>query len=240
MTLYDGARYLHILAGTIALGMFWTAAFLRKGRNPHRFVGRAYLIGMIVIMMTAIPLAVGAFQRGFPARGTFFLYLIVITSAPSWLAWRAIRDKQNWHAFTGTVYRAFAWGSLISGAVVLAVGLKYSATLLIGFSFVGLVVGFTMLRFARKPPVNRSWWLQRHYVSIIGCGIATHVAFLGIGLQRMLPAQWNGMALQLAFFVPVIFAVAARWWLDRRYKMRGQVARALRHNQTPISVRASG
>jgi len=217
MTICESARYLHIAAGTIALGMYWTAAFLRKGKNPHRFVGRTYLIGMVVIMATAIPLAVEAFQRGLAARGTFFLYLIVITAAPSWLAWRAIRDKKDWSAYTAAVYRLFAWGNLVSGAIVLAVGSIYGATLLIGFSFVGLVVGITMLRFARTPPGRQNWWLQRHYVSIIGCGIATHVAFLGIGLQRMLPPQWNGMAVQLSFFAPVIVALIAKRWLDKRY-----------------------
>ncbi|MCA1713620.1 MAG: hypothetical protein LC715_00305 [Gammaproteobacteria bacterium] len=32
------------------------------------------------------------------------------------------------------------------------------------------------------------WWLVEHYSAMLGNGIATHVAFVSIGLPRLLPA----------------------------------------------------
>jgi hypothetical protein len=227
MTLYDSARYLHILAGTIALLLFWTAAFLRKGKQPHRLVGRGYLIAMVSIMLTAVPLAMGAFQRGKPVQGTFLLYLIVITASAAWLAWRAIREKHHFERYTGAIYRTLAWGNLISGAIVLATGLRFDAFLLTGFSFVGLITGAFMLRFTARSPGERTWWLKEHYGAIVGCGIATHVAFLSLGLQRLLPPEWNGATLQFAFFAPLLVGLSARVWLDRKYggKRRGRAGK---------------
>jgi hypothetical protein len=218
MDLYDGARYLHIVAGTIGLVAFWTAAFLRKGSHKHRGVGQTYLIAMIVIMISAVPLAIGAFLDERPVRGAFLLYLVVVTASPAWQAWRAVRDKQDVRQFTGPVYRGFAWANIVSGAAVLALGLRYDAFLLTGFSFVGLIGGAFMLRFASRPPTDRGWWLKRHYASIVACGVATHIAFLNLGLSRLMPAELMGLsATQIAFFGPLFGAVAARIWLDRKY-----------------------
>ena len=67
MTTYEAIRNLHILAGTIALAAFWTAASLRKGSGAHVNVGRVFMVAMAVIAVTGVPLALALFARG-PAR----------------------------------------------------------------------------------------------------------------------------------------------------------------------------
>ena len=53
---------------------------------------------------------------------------------------------------------------------------------------------------------------------MVGNGIATHIAFLGIGLPRLLPGV-DGTALHyLAWFGPLVVAVIAKLMLDRRWK----------------------
>lgn len=218
MDFYDGVRLVHIMSGTVALATFWTAAFLRKGSSNHRRVGRTYLIAMVVIMLTAVPLALHAFAQGNAVVGTFLLYLIVITGTPTWLAWRAIRDKQSFKAFTGPVYRALAGLNLIAGAIVFYFGLRFDTFLLIGFSAVGALGGVFMLRYALIPQTDRMWYLSRHYGAIIGCGVATHVAFLNLGLSRLVPPEWHTAVLNFSFFGPLSVSLVARWWLHRKYR----------------------
>ena len=61
---------------------------------------------------------------------------------------------------------------------------------------------------------------DEHYTAMLGNGVATHIAFLGIGLPRLLPAV-DGTALHYAaWFGPLGAAVIAKWLLDRRWQPR--------------------
>jgi hypothetical protein len=218
MTFYELARNLHIMGGTVALIAFWTTAILRKGTKRHRSIGRVYLIAIAFIIVTAVPLALGSFQRGMPVKGAFLLYLVVITGTPAYLAWRAIRDKTDITLYTGGVYRTLAVLSIAAGATVLALGLKFDVFLLSGFSAVGIITGSLMLRFARNPPKERNWWMSEHYGSIIATGVATHVAFINLGLSHIVPAAWARQLTVFSFFTPLAIAILTRLWLDRKYK----------------------
>jgi hypothetical protein len=223
MTAYKMLVAVHVLVGAIALITFWTAGLLRKGTPAHRNTGRVYLVAMVGIIVTGAPMAIARWIDGHVVTATFLGYLVVITSTGVWVAWRAIRDKASSARFTGPVYVALATLSAASGAGVLMLGIKAGAPLLIGFSAVGLLTGADMLRrrlrYAKLGATPR-WWMSEHYTAMIGNGIATHIAFLGIGLPRLLPAV-NGTVLHyLAWFGPLAVAIVAKVLLDRRWKPR--------------------
>jgi uncharacterized membrane protein len=215
----------HGAAGLVALAAFWVTAALRKGTRLHRRVGGTYLVAMAVVMATTPFLAGVQFARGNAAAGTFLSYLVVITATAMWVAWRAVRDRARPEAFYGRAFRAIAWTNVASGAVALAIGLDGGGPVLVGMSLIGLVTGTRMLRAAGRPVVDRNWWLKRHYGGILGCGIATHIAFLNIGLQRLLPADLGAFAQYVGWFGPVVGALVAWLWLERRYG-RGLAASA--------------
>jgi len=216
--LYDElARLAHIASGTVALVAFWTAAALRKGSRLHRRVGDTYLLAMVGVILSALPLAVGAFLRDRPAIGTFLLYLVLVTATACWLAWRAIRDRSRQDRYTGPVYRALAWLNIVAGAVVLIIGLRLGSVLLSVFAGVGLVSGPVMLRFASRADRDARWWLFEHYGAVIACGVATHIAFLNLGLQRLVHGDFSPAAQYVAWFGPLVAAFIAGRWLDRRY-----------------------
>jgi len=227
MTFYEGARMLHILGGTIALASFWITAVMRKGTDRHRLLGRIYLVAITFIILTAVPLALGAFERHTPVTGAFLLYLIVITGTPAFLAWRAIRDKSDVKRYTGVAYRGLAVLSILAGATVLYLGIRFDALLLAGFSAVGLVTGSLMLRFAHRPPAERNWWLSEHYGAIIATGVATHVAFINLGLSHIVPQAWAAQLVIFSFFGPLVIAIAARQWLDRKYSRKSRRPKAV-------------
>ena len=92
-----------------------------------------------------------------------------------------------------------------------------------GFSVVGLFTGFDMLRKRRhreRLAAQPRWWLVEHYSAMLGNGIATHIAFLSIGLPRLLPALDGTMLHYTAWFGPVFVAIAMKLVLDRRWKPR--------------------
>jgi uncharacterized PurR-regulated membrane protein YhhQ (DUF165 family) len=92
-----------------------------------------------------------------------------------------------------------------------------------GFSVVGLFTGFDMLRkrgHRERLAAQPRWWLVEHYSAMLGNGIATHIAFLSIGLPRLLPAIDGTMLHYTAWFGPVFVAVVMKVVLDRRWKPR--------------------
>ncbi|QNP39386.1 hypothetical protein [Lysobacter solisilvae (ex Woo and Kim 2020)] len=224
MTAYQMLVACHVGIGVIALASFWSAAFLRKGSPLHRRAGQLFLLAMCGILATGLPMAAYAWLvRERPVGAAFLAYLLVITAAGMWSAWRAIRDKHDVARYTGPVYVALAWLSLLSGLGVLVLGLRVGSPLLTGFSAVGLFAGGDMLRkrMQRERLAARPrWWLVEHYTAMLGNGIATHIAFLGIGLPRLLPGV-DGTALHYtAWFAPLAVAIAAKLLLDRRWKPR--------------------
>lgn len=229
MTAYQILVACHGIVGVIALLTFWTAAFARKGSPLHRRVGQGYLLAMVGIVVTALPLAAYKVAQGQSVTAAFLAYLAVITATGVWGAWRAIRDKHDVARYTGPVYAGFAWLSLFSGVSVFALGVKVGSPLLLGFSVIGLFAGQDMLRKRRnraRLAAQPRWWLVEHYTAMLGNGIATHIAFLAIGLPRVLPAI-DGVALHyLGWFGPLLVAVIAKVLIDRRWKPKAKKAPA--------------
>jgi hypothetical protein len=214
---YDIALKSHVALGVLALSAFWTTALLRKGTRLHRRIGGTYSVAMIGVMLTALPLAAGAFAAGFYAKGVFLIYLVLITATAVWIARRAVRGRQSVQTYIGGWYRPVAWVNVAGGGLVLLVGIYFGDLLLCGMSLIGLVVGSRMLHVAAHPPTTRGWWLQPHYIGMTASGIASHIAFLNIGLRRMVPPNLATAAHYVAWFGPIIVAVFAIVWLDRRY-----------------------
>ena len=217
MTTYEFIRSGHGLVGVLALTTFWTAALARKGGVLHRFAGKVYLATMVAILATALPLATIALARGVQAA-PFLLYLVVITATTCWCAWRAIRDRHDFRAYTGPVYRVLAVLNLAGGAGILALGLAHGSVIYAAFALVGVLGGADMLRMARRPPTDPRWWLREHFGAMLGNGVATHIAFLSIGLPRLLP-QLAGPTLQmLAWLGPLAIALALRGLIERKLR----------------------
>lgn len=223
---YTSFLALHIAAGTVALAGFWAAAALRKGSPPHRLAGRVYLLAMVLVIATGVPLTL---QFAFLGRLTFaaFLgYLLLLVSTTVWLSWRAIRDRAHPQRYLGRAYHALAVANPAAGLAVLWLGLDRNQPLLVGFSLVGILLGAGMLRRRRIIPTQPRWWLEEHYGAMVANAAATHIAFLAIGAPRLLPALQGPTWFYLAWFGPLVLSIAARVWLDRRFRLGNLTAGA--------------
>jgi uncharacterized membrane protein len=217
MTTYEFIRALHYAIGVLALLCFWTSAFSRKGSPLHKRVGKIYLLTMVGILLTSIPLVTALLWNGRIFNGSFLAYLFVITSTSLWLSWRAIRDKRQPTRYFGRVYQTLAVINLLAGGAVLALGLSKAQLVFAAFSLVGLLNGVSMLRNIRNPPTHPQWWLREHLAAMGGNGIATHIAFSLIGLPKLLPAV-NAEWLNIAGWIgPLVIGVVGISWASRKY-----------------------
>jgi hypothetical protein len=221
--IYKTLLAVHGLFGFVALITYWLAASARKGSLWHRRIGKIYLLSMLGIVLTAAPMAVIIAISGRTGIATFLAYLVVITATGMWLGWRAIKRKSDQAAFRGRAYLIVAILNLVASAATLAIGVRTSQLLLMGFSVVGFIGGAQMLARRARPFASARWWLREHYSAMLGCGVATHIAFLAIGSDRLIraagivPPAWYPM---LAWFLPLVVSLFVGMWLSRKYRLR--------------------
>jgi hypothetical protein len=217
MTLYSILLYLHVAVGVVALLAFWGAALVRKGSLLHRRIGKVYLLAMFGILITAVPMAIHFLLQERISVGVFFIYLVVITATSCWLAPRAIQLKSAPQAYFNRRYGMVAGTNIVSGLLVFAIGVNRSDYLLMGFCWIGVITGIGMLRTLRRAPRPRNWWLKEHYGAMLGNGVATHVAFLAIGLGGFIRDLGIPMLQLVPWFLPLSIALVVGIVLDRRY-----------------------
>lgn len=242
MDLYRTALFLHIAAGGLALLSFWTAALLKKGSPRHRRVGQAFLLAMLGVLASGVPLVTALIERGHPVMALFLGFLLLLTGQSSWSAWRAVRDRHQPARFFGPVYWAFAVVCGLGGAGIVALGIQSGALILQAFGSVGLVAAWGSLRSWQRWRSGRApsnWWLQEHYGAILGNGVATHIAFLGIGLRNALPFIEPQLQQRLAWLLPLVVAVVASVYLNRKYGRSARRDRYGRETDAQVSTFAS-
>jgi hypothetical protein len=96
---------------------------------------------------------------------------------------------------------------------------RAGSAILAGFGAIGPLASIGGMRIRRRVQSDRLWWLKEHFGAMIGNGVATHVAFMSIGLRSLLPNADPALLNYLAWFGPLSVALVAGRWLNRRYAM---------------------
>ncbi len=217
MSAYSMTVLMHSGLGVAALVTYWVAALAKKGSPPHKLAGKIYVAVMIGLLVPAIPLSINVFRNFSSSFGAFLFYLLLITATALWQGWGATRNKRDFARYADDRFRVLAWANIAAGLAVLGLGIAKGSPIFLGFSLVGLLGGRSMLRLAKSGPAHPRWWMEQHLGAMLGCGVATHIAFLQIGLPRLVPSL-AGPALQTAAWLgPLLIAGLARAWLGRKY-----------------------
>lgn len=220
MSWYSNTALLHAAIGTTALVTFWVAGMTKKGSPIHKAAGKIYLLAMVGILLSAFPMATFILLDDKPVIGGFLLYLLVITATGVWNSWRAIRDKRDWKKYTGPVYKILMWSNLLSGLAIAGIGLllaKQLQMVITSFSLIGILGAWGMYKFQRTAPTDPRWWMREHLTAMLGNGVATHIAFLQIGLPKILPMISGPVMVNVAWMGPLVVAVLAGFYLVRKY-----------------------
>jgi uncharacterized membrane protein len=217
---YDLVKFAHVGIGALALLTFWTSGLTRKGSRVHTVSGKIYLLAMTGILLSAAGMLGGFAERHHPVAAAFLGYLLVITGTSVWCSWRAVRDKRDWTAYTGPVYMALMVLNGLSGLAIAYIGLFVTTQMqliITAFSVIGIANAISMWRFAKASPADSRWWLKQHFGAMIGNGVATHIAFLSIGLPKLLPMLSGPVLQNLAWLGPLTLSIIAGVYLNRKY-----------------------
>lgn len=216
---YDILVAVHAAAGIAGLLAFWIPVVAKKGSPVHRAAGKIFLLAMIVVTLSGVPLALYLLAAGQWVFAVFLLYLAVLLTASTASAWGALQLKHQPERYYGGVYLGVAWLMLAVGVGVSMLGYFFDEMLLLIFGLIGPFAAVDMFKRKRMTARPANWWLLEHFGGMIGGGIATHVAFGAFGLRRLWPAYasldgWVGI---LPWVAPVVIGIAATYLLEWHY-----------------------
>ena len=216
----------HIAAGTVALATYWTAGLAKKGSPLHRRAGQGFLLAMAGILVTGVPLVGDAWLDGRVNAAAFLGYLLLLVAQGCWSAWRAVRDRRDPPRYFSPVFWTLTAATVLAGAAMVSLGFRIGQPIFMVFGGVGGLIGFGAMK-ARRAAASGDpvWWLREHYGAMIGNGVATHIAFFGIGLRKLLPGLDPALLQTFAWFTPLAVALVASAWIGRR-SGRGNLLRA--------------
>jgi hypothetical protein len=217
----------HVAAGSVALAAYWTAGFAKKGSPLHRRAGQVFLLAMAAIVASGAPLALNALLTGHENAAAFLGYLLLLVAQGCWSAWRAVRDRKSPPRYFSPVFWTLTGAVVLAGAGMIALGVSIGQPIFAVFGGVGGLVGLGAMRARRRADTDPIWWLREHYGAMIGNGVATHIAFFGIGARKLLPHADPVLLQNFAWFTPLACAAVAGWWIGRKYGGK-RPARAVR------------
>jgi hypothetical protein len=220
---YEAVRISHLVAGAIALILFWVPALTRKGGVVHRRAGRWYVRAMGVVVVTAIPLSIRFLVGGDWFVGVFLGYLAVITFSALWGGRQVLNYKRDAAAFRTPMHAAVGVLNLVAAITVLVLAWTvapagFARILFTIFSIIGFSAAFETWQFFRRPPDQPRWWWFQHFGGMIGSGIAAHTAFGAFGVRRLLPEWQLGALGLLPWIAPSIVGTIAIVLLTRHHR----------------------
>lgn len=209
----------HVVVGSVALTLYWTALLTRKGSGPHRRAGRLCLGLLVITGLSVGPILLsrpGAFDPGHVVQ---MVYLTACLAIVSMLALDSIRFKTQPERFRGRPFRISGPVLLLLGLAVLSAGLLERDPVAVVLSWVGLTYGAGMVAFARhRGPLHSRWWMSWHLNAVTGLFNAVNGTVLYVA-ARWAGAVSGGPASQAAFqLLTIAGAVALRVWFGRQLR----------------------
>jgi len=182
-------RWIHILAGTIALFVAPAAMVTVKGGLAHRRWGKVYFWAMATVAVTAVALAAW--------RPNYFLLLVAVFSF--YLAFSGYRtlfrkrsggpDTLDWAATLVTIIASA--GLVVLGLVQPGPVWRRLGVVAIVFGAIGAVVAGRHAWYFVRPSTDRQAWWFDHMIGMLSSYIATVTAFSVVNFTFLPPvARW--------------------------------------------------
>jgi uncharacterized membrane protein len=173
-----GIRWVHIVAGMVALFVAPVAMLTVKGGRAHRRWGKLYFWSMAVVALTAVILAL--------RQPTLFLALLALFSFyMAYSGYRALyrkRPAQGEQATTADWVAAIITLGASTAMIVLGLATPVTVRGRLGvvpvvFGALGVVLAGNDLRTFVRPPADPNAWWFNHMGGMLGSYIATVSAF---------------------------------------------------------------
>ena len=176
----------HIIGGSIGLLSGSVNIIAKKGGRQHKFVGRLFVIAMLIAGLSALVLSVLHPNQFLFMVGIFTVYMVGTGAR-----YLHLKNRHNQKP------RAFDWFltllMLLAGILFFGLGvLSLSQSNLFGlvyitFSFFGLLFVRNDIKNYRRTTGGKNYWLSGHLQRMTGAYIASSTAFLVVN-ANYLPA----------------------------------------------------
>lgn len=241
IALYHWLVAAHVAAGLMGLAAFWVPTLTRKGGRRHRRWGRVFVLaaGLLLATGTAMstlgawdPMAIHPPTRMLDAEGVqryvyyrrvgsvLAFYLIALSYGPIYHGVRVLETRAAHHLLRTPFHTSVGVAMMALGAVVPLVGLYLGLSMFVFLGLVGLLGGWGMLAYARRPPRSHMAWWYEHMGSMLGGGIAFHTGFLVFGFQRLSGIDLQGWWALVPWLLPSLVGIPATEIWVRRYRRR--------------------
>lgn len=212
-SLYLIIKFIHIIAGAIALTTGIIAMLTMKGGKAHRFNGKLYFWSMGIIFVTSIYMALYkemiffvliaffSFQSAF--NGYRILYLKKLPQG----------QKAGTLDYIGLIAGALAAIFMLFLGVVNSINGKTSGIILLVFGAFYTLGVWNEYRKFKKPPTEKMFWYYKHIGQMGGAYIATVTAFLvnNYSLFPFLPPL-------VLWLLPTVVGVTLIFLVTNKYK----------------------
>jgi uncharacterized membrane protein len=187
MLAFKIALWVHILAGAVAITVFWLPLVLKKGGALHRRVGWVYVGAAATIAITGFITCARMLTDDNPRNdrtAVFLAYVGVLAAASAQFGVRAVRTKRRTGPSKSLVDLAPPVLLLGGGAALAAFGIREGVTLHVLFALLGIALGSAQLRFWVRAPETRTAWFLEHMSGMGVSCITTVTAFLVVNAHR--------------------------------------------------------
>ena len=214
--------FIHVLAGSISLVLFWLPVIVKKGGKIHNQVGKAYVWAMWVVVISAFLLSViNLILQRYLSAG-FLGFLSVLTAAPLWYAQAILNHKKGINRSYFNQFKVlhsiifFMGMGLVIWSIILKV--QDSAILLMIFGILGMT-SFSDA-FANYQKIQQGEkWIVTHLRGMLSTGIAAYTAFFAFGGRRFFSDILTDQWMIIPWVLPsIIGMVGIRFWRKRYTK----------------------
>lgn len=220
----DGARFIHIAFGALALAAFWIPIFARKGGRLHIQAGKVFVRSAYVVLTTAaLALTARVTALLLAGRGpdddpglfafiVFLAYLTFVTYATVRQGMGVLRHKRDPAALRTPFNQVLAYCMIAASALLIAYALIQSPPnklLLFALSPIGALGGIGNLRYMNGAPPSARAWFYEHLGAMLGAGIAFHTAFAVFGATRLFDIGLTGWVAVIPWVAPTVIGVPA-------------------------------
>lgn len=235
-TLFYGLLGLHITFASLALLSLVFPSLSRKGGTLHKRSGRFYHHNMVLVSAAGLAMSLLTLAAPDSARAdamaasadpdrtrALLQTLNVLLAHLALLTYRSVRHgqlalqcKHNRAALRRWPEVAGNGLLVITGLLVLALGVHKGLVLLMIFGPLGSLIAASMLWFSFKPALAPREWLTEHLGGYIGSAIGAITAFFAFGGRSLFADSGN---LQLFLWIaPGVLGAILIAWLNRRYR----------------------
>ena len=215
---FQVAFWAHVLAGVVALGVFWVPLVTKKGGPLHRRAGWVYVVAAGTIAVTSFVNCARMLTDARPGNdrpALFLAYVGLFAAASAQMGVRALATKRRVTGSRNPFDLATPALLVACGLALAVLGVAAGKTLYVLFAALGVTVGVTQLRFWWRAPATGKAWFLAHMGGMGTSCITTITAFFVVNAHRF----GRGTFDLVLWIAPVVVgAVGLTLW--RRYYER--------------------